>query len=170
MTDQAEPGSSRDDRPSDLRDAGALLAEANLTLDRLVALIAVAETLVAIGRLRDARASGQFSLHNFLLRAADEPDTSGEPGGRSLVVLMRAGVFQRHAWYLRVRWAAQGPPVLELPAPIDADWDWWPAVEEVRERLEQSGIWVRALGASYAEQCAVLRASLADARLVKIRR
>ena len=170
MTDQAEPGAGRDGSPPDPRDAGALLAEANLTLDRLVALIAVAETLIAIGRLRDARAAGQFSLHNFLLRAAYEPDAGAEPGGRSLVVLMRSGVFRRHAWYLRVRWAAQGPPVLELPAPIDADWDWWPAVEEIRERLEQSGIWLRALGASYAEQCAALRASLADARLVKIRR
>ena len=163
MTNEAEPNIG----PGE---ATTSLGEANLSLDRLAALIAVAEALIAIGRLRDAREAGQFSLHNFLLRAANEPDGGADPGTRSMVVLMRGGVFRRHAWFLRVRREAQKPPRLELPVPIDTDWDWWPAVEEIRVRLERSGIWMRAVGTPYPERCATLRASLQGARLVKIQR
>lgn len=138
--------------------------EANLPIDRAAALIALAGGLVAIGRLRRGENAGQISIHNFLLRAAEEPHDSAPV----LVVLMRAGVFRRHTWFLRLFPAADAQPMrLELPSPIDADWDWWPAFEEVRDRLVQQGVWAQAVSQSFDDRQRDVRTALASATLVK---
>lgn len=138
--------------------------EANLPIDRAAALIALAGGLVAIGHLRRGENAGQISIHNFLLRAAEEPRDSAPV----LVVLMRAGVFRRHTWFLRVFPAADGSPTrLELPSPIDADWDWWPAFEEVRDRLVQQGVWAQAVSQSFDDRQRDVRTALTSATLVK---
>ena len=104
-------------------------AEARLTAEQAGELIALGEGLVAIGRLRTGKASGQISMHNFLVRAGEEEAGKGE---RALVVLMRAGVFRRHTFFCRYRRGDGGGARLELPGPIDRGWAWRASFEEVR--------------------------------------
>ena len=155
--------------------------EANLPRERAASLITLADGLCAIGRVRDGKTAGQFSIHNFLLRAAVEVvgEAGGETGGdaintaaadsTSLVVMMRAGVMRRHAWYMRVhRDAAGRPRQLDLPSPIDADWEWWPNVEEIKTRLIDEPVWLSAVGESYDERLRTVALALESARLRRI--
>ena len=141
--------------------------EANLPLERAAALIVLADGLTAIGKVRTGRAAGQFSIHNFQLRAAYEVEAEGSDGGAPLVVLLRAGAFRRHAWYMRVHLAEGAPVRLELPGPIDAGWDWWRGMDEIRDRLEAQPVWQQALGSPYAVRVEEMEAALLDAAIVK---
>ncbi len=147
-------------------------SEANLPLDRAAALITLADGLCAIGRLRQGQSAGQFSIHNFLLRAALEPTDANAGGSRSspgpLVIMMRAGVFRRHAWYMRVRRDEGGRPQrLELSSPIDAVWDWWSNIEEIRRRIVDQPAWTEAVGESYEVRRLALAGALESALLVQ---
>ena len=153
-------------------------SEANLTLERAASLIALADGLCAIGRVRDGKSAGQFSIHNFLLRAAIEPvanKTAGETSGHEtseagpMVVMMRACVMRRHAWYARIHRDEMGMPRrVDLPSPVDADWDWWPNVEEITRRLIDEPVWMSAVGATFADRRRVVATALASVRLVRI--
>lgn len=151
-------------------ETAAALAEANLPPDRAAELIALARGLCAIGRLRDGGDGGQFSVFNFIIRAAYEP-APAPAHRRSLVVLLRAGVFRRHAWFMRVYAADDSHPMrLELPAPLDGDWDWWADLQEIRKRLVTEPIWAEAVGRSYAEAVQQAREELVNAELIKLDR
>lgn len=128
--------------------ASAQLTAANLPLADAARLFALADALCAIGALRSGARAGQFSVHNFFLRAAYETAAgatarSGEAG--VLVVLMRAGVLRRHRWHARFRGTVT-PPALELAGPMDRDWRWRPDVDEIYERLAPSRAWQEAVG------------------------
>ena len=143
--------------------------EANLPRERAASLITLADGLCAIGRVRDGKTAGQFSIHNFLLRAAVEGVSEGGADATSLVVMMRAGVMRRHAWYMRVhRDEAGRPRQLDLPSPIDADWEWWPNVEEIKTRLIDEPVWLSAVGESYDERLRTVALALESARLRRI--
>lgn len=143
-------------------DAERVLREANLPIDRAAALIALAEGLAAIGRLRTGKRAGQISLHNFQLRAAYDEAAEGSP----LVVLMRAGVFRRHTWFMWVR-GLDGEGVLEvtLRRPLERDWDWWAAIEETWGRLAEQPVWRETVGREPAEAVRAMRERLAGARV-----
>ncbi len=167
--------------------------EANLPLERAASLITLGDGLCAIGQFRDGKRAGQFSIHNFLLRAAieadDEVDNEADgtvddgandeavgaaaPAGGAdsapMVVMMRAGVYRRHAWYMRVhRDGAGRPHQVDLPSPIDADWEWWPNIDEIRSRLIDEPVWASAVGATFDERCRVVAVALESARLTRI--
>ena len=163
--------------------------EANLSLAHAASLITLADGLCAIGRFRDGKSAGQFSIHNFLLRAAieandasdgvvaDEPiedvvgaaATDGGAGTSPLVIMMRAGIYRRHAWYMRVhRDGAGRPHQVDLPSPIDADWEWWPNIDEIRSRLIDEPVWASAVGATFDARCRVVAVALESVRLTRI--
>ena len=143
--------------------------EANLPRERAASLITLADGLCAIGRVRDGKTAGQFSIHNFLLRAAVEGVSEGGADATSLVVMMRAGVMRRHAWYMRVHRDVTGRPrQLDLPSPIDADWEWWPNVEEIKTRLIDEPVWLSAVGESYDARLRTVALALESARLRRI--
>lgn len=114
------------------------LEAVNLDPDRLAALVALAEALTRIGMLRTGERSGQFSIHNFRLRAAYDAN-------ETLVVLMRAGIWRRHTWFCAVR-NRQTQMELAVPRPMERDWEWWRGVEEIRDRLIASEVWQEAVG------------------------
>jgi hypothetical protein len=152
--------------------------EANLPLERAASLIALADGLCAIGRVRDGKDAGQFSIHNFLLRAAVEThddavdggtDSGGSADFRPMVVMMRAGVMRRHAWYMRVHHDGDGrQQQIDLPSPIDADWEWWPNIEEIQSRLIDEPVWASSVGATFDERCRVIALALESVRLTRI--
>ena len=143
-------------------DAERTLGEANLPIERAAALIALAEGLAAIGRLRTGKRAGQISLHNFQLRAAYDEAAEGSP----LVVLMRAGVFRRHTWFMWVQGLdGDGALELRLRRPLERDWDWWPAIEEIQGRLSGRPAWREAVGMEPAEAVRAVRERLAGARV-----
>ena len=134
--------------------------QTNLTREQAAELLALADGLAAVGALRTGRRAGQLSIFNFRLRAATEgSDAAGAP----LVVLMRAGVFRRHAFFARF---TPGRPdvaaALALSGPIDRDWAWRPPFEELRDRIVGRPVWREAVGASYEERVAAFRAALAS--------
>ncbi len=138
------------------------LREANLEPERLATLIALGEGLAAIGRLRKGQRAGQFALHNFLVRAAYESTAEGEP--EALVILMRAGVFRRHTWFLHVR--GQGEALdLVLPRAVEQGWEWWRDIEEVRDRLADGEAWNEAVGRPFVEAQREQRRRLSQARV-----
>lgn len=145
-------------------------AEANLVPDQAAGLIALADGLCQIASLRDGKDAGQFSIFNFLLRAAYEEAAAGDTQ-RSLVILMQAGVFRRHAWYARLRWPHAGRPLrVELPSPIDEGWLWWPDIEEIAKRLAGEDVWRQTVGQPWQTRAAEIAADLQSAQLFKIRR
>ena len=145
-------------------------AEANLVPGQAAGLIALADGLCQIARLRDGKDAGQFSIFNFLLRAAYEEPAGGDTE-RPLVILMQAGVFRRHAWYARLRWPHEGRPLrVELASPIDKGWLWWPDIEEIAKRLADEDVWRRTVGQAWQTRAAEIAADLQSAELYKIRR
>lgn len=158
---------------SDLADGEAdptTWAEANLPPEQAAGLIALADGLCQIGRLRDGNDAGQFSIFNFLLRAAYEEPASAS-SDRPLVILMQAGVFRRHAWYARLYWPNEDRPLrVELPSPIDKGWFWWPDIEEIAKRLAGEDVWRQTVGQPWQTRAAEIGADLQTAQLFKIRR
>ena len=155
---------------SESQDPLTTWTEANLAVAQAAGLIALADGLCQIGRLREGKDSGQFSIFNFLLRAAYETPLSGGTE-RSLVILMQAGVFSRHTWYARLYWPHDGRPFrLELPSPIDKGWTWWPDVEEIAKRLAGEDVWLQTVGQPWQARSAQIASDLQSAELVKIRR
>lgn len=150
-------------------DAALTWSRANLPRERAAALLALGDGLAAIGRLRTGRRAGQLSIFNFRLRAACE---ESEDPQAPLVVLMRAGAVRRHTFFCRYTPAPaddpQAAPSLGVPGPIDRDWDWWPAFEEVRDRIIGQPVWLEAVGAPYVDRLAAYEAALAGARLVEM--
>lgn len=140
----------------------ATLADARLTAADGARLLALADGLCRVGRLRDGRDAGQFSVFNFRLRAAYEPSRGGRPP--AMVVLMRAGMFRRHTWWARAHWPVPGRPMrLEVPKPIDRGWSWPLDVDEIRKRLTKESVWREAVGASWEARVAEVEGWLAAA-------
>ena len=145
-------------------------AEANLALREAAGLIALSDGLCQIACLRDGRDAGQFSIFNFLLRAAYEDPPMGSTD-QPLVILMQAGVFRRHAWYMRLHWPHGGQAFrLELASPIDRGWLWWPDIQEIAKRLDGKDVWRQTVRKSWQTRSAEIAADLQAAELYKIRR
>ena len=146
------------------------LSDANLELTRAAWLITLGEGLTAVGRLRTGKMSGQFSLHNFRLRAAYEssaPAAGAAAGEAPLVILLRAGVFRRHTWFMRVHPRVTGKALrLELAGPIDADWDWWTPLTEIHDRLATPPLWKEAVGVSFEQRVQEWASALVDAAVL----
>ena len=145
--------------------SGELLEDAGLPAERAALLLAVGDGLCAIGRLRTGERAGQFSIFNFLIRCSVEDD-GGAGQDPSYVLLMRAGIIRRHAWWMRYRLPAEDVPLrLELPGVLDKDWDWLPAVEEIAERLRRSEAWQEACGASVDSRVSWFAGALREAEV-----
>lgn len=130
----------------------------NLDLDRTAALLALAEALTRVGTLRTGERSGQFSIHNFRLRAAYDPS-------ETLVLLMRAGIWRRHTWFCAIR-DHQAQMELAVPRPIEQGWEWWMGVEEIRGRLVASAAWQEAVADSFDALQSSYAQRLREVRLV----
>lgn len=142
------------------------LADANLPVEQAARLFALADGLCRIGRVREGREAGQFSVFNFLLRASYEPD-EGE-GRRAMVVLMRAGMFRRHTWWGRVRWPHAGAPMrIEAAKPVDRGWSWPLDIDEIRKRLTHERVWLDAVGQPWEERVSEVEGWLADAAVAR---
>lgn len=144
-----------------------VLEEARLPVEQAALLLAVADGLCAIGELRTGERAGQFSIFNFLLRCAAEEGADGDQADEPAhVLLMRAGILRRHAWWMRYRLPAGDAPLrLELPGTLDKGWDWLPAVEEIAERLRRSEAWQEACGASVDSRVSWFAAALREAEV-----
>lgn len=126
---------------------GTNLESLNLDVGRLANLLALSEALTRIGQFRTGDLSGQFSIHNFQLRAAYDSH-------EALVILMRAGILRRHAWFCSLRVVNErSERYLELtaPQPLARDWNWEPAVEEIKGRLLKSSVWDQSVEESFDE-------------------
>lgn len=140
------------------------LEQANLPIERAAALLAVADGLWRIGAARRGENAGQFSIFNFLLRCAEEPERRDELGRPAYALVMQAGIVRRRAWYCRFWYAADGQPLrLELPAPLPRGWEWWLDIEEITRRLRPSPAWAEVVGESMEERVAHFQESLAEA-------
>ncbi|PZC43678.1 MAG: hypothetical protein DK306_002024 [Chloroflexi bacterium] len=98
---------------------------------------------------------------------------------------MRAGVWRRHTFFARFTpapiaptadtpaadtlavetntadaGANRAPARFALSGPIDPDWDWRPAFEELRDRIVRQPVWLQAVGAPYDDRVAAFRAAL----------
>ena len=139
-----------------------VLGEAGLPSEQAALVLAVADGLCAIGELRTGERAGQFSIFNFLIRCAAEEDGAH-------VVLMKAGILRRHAWWMRYRLPeGDGELRLELPGALDRGWDWLPAVEEIAERLRRSEVWEEACGASVDSRVSWFARELRGAEVVRV--
>ena len=149
--------------------AEELLSEARLPTEAAAQLLAVADGLCAIGQLRTGTRAGQFSIFNFLIRCAPDPEYDSPDDRTAYVVMMRAGILRRHAWYARF-WLAddERPLRLQLPSPIDKSWDWLDAIEEIGERLNRSETWVLAVGQSVEAHTAQFTEQLNAVEVVRL--
>ena len=144
------------------------LEEANLPIERAAALLAVADGLWRIGAARSGERAGQFSIFNFLLRCAEEPERRDESGRAAYALVMQAGIVRRRAWYCRYWHAAAGQPLrIEVPAPLPRGWEWWLDVEEIMRRLAPSAAWAELVGESMEARAAHFRAALGEAVVVR---
>ncbi len=146
-----------------------LLAEARLPAEDAAQLLAVADGLCAIGQLRTGTRAGQFSIFNFLLRCAPDHEHSSADERTPYVVLMRAGILRRHAWYARF-WPpdSERPLRLQLPAPIDKSWHWRDDLEEIAKRLDRSETWALAVGHSVEAHVAHFAQLLETVEVLKL--
>jgi len=157
------------------------LEEANLSLEQAAELLALADGLCRIGRLRDGKHAGQFSIFNFRLRAAYEissPDLDAAPDSEPpldpkprepMVVLMRAGIARRHTWFARVYWADGDEPMrIEAPSPLDKGWEWWLDIDEIRKRLVTEEVWTQAVELTWEARVAEVALELANVVIVKV--
>ena len=146
-----------------------LLTDARLPAEAAARLLAVADGLCAIGQLRTGTRAGQFSIFNFLIRCAPDPEYDSPDDRTAYVVLMQAGILRRHAWYARF-WLAdeQRSLRLQLPSPIDRSWDWRNAIEEIGERLDRSETWLQAVGQSVEAHTAQFAEQLKTVEVVKL--
>ena len=148
-----------------------LLEEARLPAPDAARLLALADGLCAIGELRTGVRAGQFSIFNFLLRCAPDTDYDSPDERTPYVVMMRAGILRRHAWYARF-WLpdSERPLRLQLPSPIDKSWHWRDDIEEIRKRLERSETWTLAVGHSVEAHAAHFAQLLEAVDVVKLER
>lgn len=140
------------------------LEEASLPAERAALLLAVADGVRRIGAARTGEESGQFSIFNFLLRCAEEPERRDEAGRSASVLMMQAGIVRRRAWYCRF-WLEEGeqPLRLEVPAPLPRGWEWWADVEEIARRLRAATVWEEVVGESIEARTAQFREALSGA-------
>ena len=129
------------------------LDEARLSIDHTAALLAISDGLCKIGAARTGASAGQFSIFNFLLRCAEEPERRDEAGRTAYVTMMQAGIMRRRGWYCRYWLPGDEPPGGELPLRIEI-----PApmadplgvvgqdLEEIQRRLERSPAWGETVG------------------------
>ncbi len=140
------------------------LDEANLPAERAALLLAVADGLRRIGAARSGANAGQFSIFNFLLRCAEEPERADAAGRAAWALVMQAGIMRRRAWYCRYWLAtAEQPLRLELPAPLPHGWEWWLDVEEIARRLEAATVWEEIVGEPLETRTAHFRDALGSA-------
>ena len=146
------------------------LEEANLSAERAALLLAVADGVRRIGAARTDVESGQFSIFNFLLRCAEEPERRDEAGRPAFALMMQAGIVRRRAWYCRF-WLPEEEDALrlELPAPLPRGWEWWADVEEIARRLGPSAAWSEVVGEPPEARAAHFREALGDAVVVRER-
>ena len=144
------------------------LEEANLSVDRAALLLAVADGVRRIGAARTGVESGQFSIFNFLLRCAEEPERRDEARRPAFALMMQAGIVRRRAWYCRF-WAlgSERPLRLEVPAPLPRGWEWWADVEEIARRLGPSAAWAEVVGEPLEGRTGYFREALGDAVVVR---
>lgn len=144
------------------------LEEANLPVERAALLLTVADGVRRIGAARTGEESGQFSIFNFLLRCAEEPERRDETGRSAFALVMQAGIVRRRAWYCRF-WLEEGeqPLRLEVPAPLPRGWEWWTDVEEIARRLGPSAVWEEVVGEPIEARTAHFRAALGGAEVVR---
>ena len=140
------------------------LEEANLSAERAALLLAVADGVRRIGAARTGVESGQFSIFNFLLRCAEEPERRDDAGRAAFALMMQAGIVRRRAWYCRF-WLPEGEEALrlEVPAPLPRSWQWWADVEEIARRLGPSAAWAEVVGEPLEARAAHFREALGDA-------
>lgn len=142
------------------------LEDARLPLERAAVLLALSDGLCQIGALRANSRAGQFSIFNFLLRCAEEPEQSG--GRPAYVTMMRAGIMRRRTWYCRYWLPNEARPLrIEIPAPLARGWQWWEDVEEIRRRLSQSPTWLEAVGDTIDARIAHFQSALGNAELIR---
>ena len=144
------------------------LEEANLSAERAALLLAVADGVRRIGAARTGVESGQFSIFNFLLRCAEEPEQRDEAGRSAYALMMQAGIVRRRAWYCRF-WLPEGEEALriEVPAPLPRGWEWWADVEEIARRLGPSAAWAEVVGEPLEARTAHFREALGGAVVVR---
>lgn len=147
----------------------SLLEEARLPEPDAARLLSVADGLCAIGQLRTGVRAGQFSIFNFLLRCAPDPDYHSPDERLPYVVMMRAGILRRHAWYARFWLPDENRPLrLQLPSPIDQSWHWRDDLEEIEKRLDPSETWTLAVGHSVADHAAHFLELLKDVEVTRL--
>ena len=154
------------------------LDEARLSIDHTAALLAISDGLCKIGAARTGASAGQFSIFNFLLRCAEEPERRDAAGRPAYVTMMQAGIMRRRGWYCRY-WLPAGelpgdeppggelPLRIEIPAPMAARWEWWVDLEEIQRRLERSPAWGETVGDPIEASIAHFRTALEAAELVR---
>ncbi len=149
-------------------EAPTSLEQARLPLDHTARLLAIADGLCAIGKLRTGTSAGQFSIFNFLLRCAPDDEYPSPDDRATHVLLMQAGIIRRHGWYAYF-WLPQDdrPLRLALPAPISKSWHWHDDVVEIGKRLEQSEAWTQAVGESVADHVQRFADALSEAEVVR---
>lgn len=146
------------------------LADAGLPADHAARLLAIADGLCAIGRLRTGERGGQFSIFNFLLRCAIDEEYESPDDRLTHVILMQAGIIRRHGWFAHF-WLADNerPLRLAVPAAISKSWHWHDDVSEISKRLDQSETWRQAVGASVDDHVERFAELLASAEIVRSR-
>ena len=159
------------------------LVEARLSIDHTAALLAISDGLCKIGAARTGASAGQFSIFNFLLRCAEEPERRDEAGRPAYVTMMQAGIMRRRGWYCRY-WLPRDelpgrelpgdglpsdelPLRIEVPAPMAIRWEWWVDLEEIQRRLERSPAWAETVGDPIEARIAHFRNALQAAELVR---
>ena len=154
------------------------LDEARLSIDHTAALLAISDGLCKIGAARTGASAGQFSIFNFLLRCAEEPERRDDTGRPAYVTMMQAGIMRRRGWYCRYWLPGDGPPSdelpgdelplrIEIPAPMAVRWEWWVDLEEIQRRLERSPAWGETVGDPIESHIAHFRTALEAAELVR---
>ena len=144
------------------------LEEARLPLDHAARLLAIADGLCAIGRLRTGESAGQFSIFNFLIRCAPDEEYASPDERTTFVLLMQAGIVRRHGWYAYFWLPDEDRPLrLGLPAPIGKSWHWHDDIVEISRRFEQSEGWTQAVGESVGEHVERFKEALLNAEIVK---
>ena len=149
------------------------LDEARLSIEHTAALLAISDGLCKIGAARTGASAGQFSIFNFLLRCAEEPERRDDAGRPAYVTMMQAGIMRRRGWYCRYWLPRDEPPGhelplrIEIPAPLAVRWEWWVDLEEIRRRLERSPAWGETVGDPIEARIAHFRSALEAAELVR---
>ena len=144
------------------------LDEARLSIDHAATLLAISDGLCKIGAARTGASAGQFSIFNFLLRCAQEPERRDDAGRPAYVTMMQAGIMRRRGWYCRYWLPGDELPLrIEIPAPLAVRWEWWVDLEEIQRRLERSPAWGETVGDPIEARIAHFRNALEAAELVR---